>query len=415
MTKSKGALCLAVFAALGCGQVVHDPPCKSAAECATGETCADGSCVASDSGVSSGGGAPGGAGGLGSSGGEGGLGANGGVGASGGAAGSGGNVGSEDCTDGVDNDGNGHVDCEDPGCQPAFWCAPAIPLGWTGPVALFEGAAPAPDCSSSGFPIMAQDAYADIDGGTVACPSCQCNVTSSSCTAALQFFSDPACGGSCWLCSTPFPFEITAGDPCQPIPPLCHDGNKKPVAVEVQVKGSASCTPVANGSEVIPKPAWGKSVRACGHPKPAGGGCAAGTCLPKPHQPFEQAFCIYADGDVPCPGVYVKKRLAHLAFSDNRDCTACGCGEAAGVTCDDAVVFLGTEVCVTAGWPVKPNKCSGIVQDQTLLSGTCDGGADADTRSAKLLAKPSGGACSPSGGQAVGSVYPKAPITFCCM
>src|SRR5580698_10770098 len=36
----------------------------------------------------------------------------------------------ENCTDGIDNDGNGLVDCADPACQPAYTCVTA-PAGWT--------------------------------------------------------------------------------------------------------------------------------------------------------------------------------------------------------------------------------------------------------------------------------------------
>lgn len=117
-----------------------------------------------------------------------------------------GGAGAEACTDGIDNDGDGYVDCEDPDCQPAFQCVLSVPRGWEDPVAIHEGSAQPPGCEQSGFPVLERDAHTDIDAGTLVCPSCQCTVATSSFTATLEFFSGAACTGSCWLCATPSPF-----------------------------------------------------------------------------------------------------------------------------------------------------------------------------------------------------------------
>src|SRR5262245_29388782 len=68
--------------------------------------------------------------------------------ATGGAGGSSGGAGSasssssssgaENCQNGLDDDGDGNIDCADPKC-PGFQCATAAPAGWSGPGPLWIG------------------------------------------------------------------------------------------------------------------------------------------------------------------------------------------------------------------------------------------------------------------------------------
>src|SRR5262245_6655050 len=48
-------------------------------------------------------------------------------------------TGDEDCTNGVDDNGDGLIDCADPRCSPGFACVSIIPTGWQGYVALYHG------------------------------------------------------------------------------------------------------------------------------------------------------------------------------------------------------------------------------------------------------------------------------------
>jgi hypothetical protein len=46
----------------------------------------------------------------------------------------------ENCFDGIDNNGNGLIDCADPSCAGIAMCAAAVPAGWMGHAALYDGA-----------------------------------------------------------------------------------------------------------------------------------------------------------------------------------------------------------------------------------------------------------------------------------
>src|SRR5689334_5880623 len=57
----------------------------------------------------------------------------------------------EDCTNGVDDNDDGLIDCADPGCS-GYACVSVIPMGWQGYVALYDGpAAKDPGCGGD-FP-----------------------------------------------------------------------------------------------------------------------------------------------------------------------------------------------------------------------------------------------------------------------
>ncbi|MBK7581490.1 MAG: hypothetical protein IPI67_14930 [Myxococcales bacterium] len=345
----------------------------------------------------------------------------------GGTGGTGGGGGPENCTNGVDDDGDGKIDCEDTDCQAGFTCAPSLPTGWVGPVAMFEGAAPAPDClQSGGYPTIKQNANSTIKAGAATCPTCACDpATGAQCTADLFMYDDTACQGNFWTTSTSPPYAPTAlvssSGQCVTYS-LCHGaddaGTYKPTSVNfknLQVSGG-TCSPKTTGTKNIVAPTWDKAVRACGDASGAGKGCGTtGACLPKPKAPFGTGLCVYKTGDVACPsGAYSQKKLSYLNFTDNRDCDACACGSASSGTCSNPSLKIYTDACVTNEQTVTANACVLASNDPTTQSGGC-AGFPADTRGAKLTATVSGATCPASGGQVTGSAAPTEPVTFCCL
>jgi hypothetical protein len=379
-------------------------------------------------GVSGGGVGGGGTGGGGVGGGGTGGGSGGGTGGGVGGGGTGGGSGAENCTNGVDDDGDSKVDCEDTDCQSGFTCAPGAPSGWTGPVAMFEGAAPAPDClQSGGYNTIKQNASSDLKPGSAACPSCACtSPTGMTCTGDVWVYEDTSCTGLVWTTSTSPPIAptdvVSTADSCSTVS-LCHGaddaGTYKPSAVKlenVQISGG-TCTPQPTGTKNVPTPTWDKVVRACGDAAGSGKGCGtAGSCLPRPKTPFGTGLCIYKDGDQPCPsGAYSTKKLTHKSFADTRDCSACACGSAGGGSCSNAQLKSYTDACSSGEQTVALNQCVALSNDPTTGTGSGCPGFPTDTRGFKLTATPSGATCPPSGGQVTGSAAGSEPITFCCL
>src|SRR4051812_19027561 len=63
----------------------------------------------------------------------------------------------DDCLDGIDNDGDGDIDCADTNCRPDFECAVAPLAGWTGPLYVEDAphdpaAPPAEPCPDGKLP-----------------------------------------------------------------------------------------------------------------------------------------------------------------------------------------------------------------------------------------------------------------------
>jgi hypothetical protein len=402
----------------------------------------------SDSGFGGSGGASGGVAGTGAGGtgaggtgaggtGAGGTGAGGTGGATGGTGGTTGGTGGsgnfggalgENCTNGVDDDGDTQVDCLDAECQAGFTCVPSIPAGWTGPTALYAGAATAPDClNSGGYTTVKQTAHGGLTPGSASCPTCSCDGTTGvSCEASIVLMTDATCGGgTCWggkagllECGTA-PFNnitVPNGLACSLLPTLISStgaGAKGVWAGPLTSLGGA-CTSGQTGTKNIPTPTWSQSVRACGDGPSTGKGCGAGACMPRPATPFESGLCIYRTGDEVCPSPFAKKTLAHQNFSEGRDCSACAC-DPPSAACTGTLTLYTNDTCAANPTIVTPNTCTGIPVDPdplTVFPPGTGGMPPADTRAGKLVAS---GTCPPKGGQVTGAATATGPITFCCL
>src|SRR5262245_29671494 len=91
----------------------------------------------------------------------------------------------EDCTNGVDDDGDGAVDCEDPDCAgAAFTCVAPAPADWNGP-AIF-GQTVGDHALACATPWTKK-----VDAPT--CTACSCS--GGTCGTPSSSFSDGSCSG----------------------------------------------------------------------------------------------------------------------------------------------------------------------------------------------------------------------------
>jgi hypothetical protein len=353
-------------------------------------------------------------------------------GSGGGPGGSGGGTGDENCVNGMDDDSDGQIDCADSDCQPLYACVPAVPAGWTGPVAFYEGTNAAPLCNASGgFPTQKQSAHSGIVPGDATCPTCECNFTGTPvCKANLVFGSTADCqSGCCWgsapgIC-TGSPLTATNGT-CLGVG-LCQNGTIKPTAIEItSASVSGTCTSAANGTADIPTPTWTNEVRACGDAVATGKGCGTdGACMPVPAAPFGSSACIYKTGDTSCPSPFSTKHLVHQNTQDTRSCTPCSCGALTGGDCTGGTVSVFPAAgCGSGAQTATIGACNDIGIDPSptpAQPGQCEATPGvpnpADSRSVLYSgATPSGTpSCPPSGGQVSGAATAIDPITFCCL
>jgi hypothetical protein len=302
----------------------------------------------------------------------------------------------EDCTNGIDDNCDGKIDCADPQCMPSYMCTPAFPPGWSGPVAVFEqdsdgGAPTVPPCPSA-YPTLAQDGHATP---LAAGASCQCTCQGP-CSLVVSTYTNNNCGGT-HLCAA-----TTVSASCVPAAGACAVQTAK-ITTGVAFAG---CSPGAQKS--VPPYSWVTAARACasGRTTYFQGGCDAGqVCAEAPPTTFARGLCIYQSGNPACPaGGYAVAHAVYGDAGDSRDCNASACqcsGGAAGGTCSATNVTLSSA-----------SNCAG----GACLGGSC--GAPFPLTSSPYIGATltySSGSCTSTGtASPVGTVTPNTPTTICC-
>ncbi len=300
----------------------------------------------------------------------------------------------ENCLDGIDNDCNGKIDCQDEACA-AFACAAAVPAGWQ-PAALTltldAGCAPA---------FAQAGAFNEGPADPIAC-SCSCAADPGECRGWLVQSTSPGCSNPLTPQPPNGPIFMHADGGCadrfMTIPPNTY----------MQILDAAPVTDTCT-STTIAKPrsvTFAASGTACLAPS-AGGGCQPSqpSCVPASAKPF--AACIGHAGDVPCPdgGAWTRHVTGARdgdggsAIASDAGCSACACTPMS--TCTSPSVGLNGNTC--SGGPIR----KATVTDLCVIPGTTS--ADSYEFTAVRNA-----ACAPGGSTPTGRVTLAAPTTICC-
>ncbi|HJX51876.1 MAG TPA: hypothetical protein VJ801_03840, partial [Polyangia bacterium] len=257
----------------------------------------------------------------------------------------------EDCMNGVDDDGDGFVDCADSDCTSAgYMCVPQVPVGFTGPVEVYEGPAEIVTCD----PFWTADYF-----GGYAAP--QCNVSCSPCTCDAP---TGAICGSPGFWSTTDASALCPGRAPVATPLVCATLPEKTAKMFATPGTASGGSCAAGGGTLNPQdPIW-NTGHLCGADAKGGGGCDKGSvCWPKPQKAFLPQACVFASGDLSCPGTgYPFKRSYYdtKKYSDTRACDAstCGCGIPAKVSCSGELDVWSTSLCKGIGTPIAlPSPC----------------------------------------------------------
>jgi len=305
----------------------------------------------------------------------------------------------------VDNDGDGLVDCADPGCQAGFTCVDADPPGWKGHFYVTETALPAgaaPPCPTD----LTPDTDFESPAGPAQCSACSCSAAQGASCAPPQI----SCSSNSFNCG---------GSPQDWTPALQDGACHKPtnllgnaIFLSCQLKSGTTltspgqCTP--STVDFPNKSPWQKRVDACGTDK-AGGGCGGGkVCVPRGAGTPNESLCVRHDGTMPCPSGFTKTIQAYASASDDRACTDCTCGGANTTCSDGSYTFFDLDNCATGGAGTSnPVTIGGNCTDVSAL-------LDTGSWSARATLPKASGTCPAGGGVPTGSVQPSQPLTYCC-
>ena len=224
----------------------------------------------------------------------------------------------ENCSNGVDDDCNGLVDCADPACMTAGYActAAAIPAGWT--LVAYSGTT-RPVCPAS---YGAEQAIISAPGGAADTCGCVCSGSAAVCGGTASYSGYPnACStgaasvnvavnnGACGAVST----SVTSGDYYQ----LYYASTAQAQQGTCTGAGKATATPTPSFS----------AGATCAAPSQLGAGCSAGVCAPPTGSAFDA--CVSQAGDVACPTFgFTQKVLVSTGspgYVDQRGCGACPC------------------------------------------------------------------------------------------
>lgn len=282
----------------------------------------------------------------------------------------------ENCTDGIDNACDGHIDCADQPACAAYECAPPVPNTWIGPVLLWTGGYPAPSVPScpAGY-ATAVDAFGGLIAAPDTCP-CQCAATGQKCSGTATIYTDEACYD---LCAT----VTLSSNACTAF--TCTGGGVDGAwKVTAPVASAGTCTPTVTPSGA--PPSWQTTARICAY---AGrvdvpGGCTNPTnqCLPKPTAPFGSELCVYQPGvQTACPAPYnasAQPVVVYKSFADGRGCGACTCSPtptagscSGGASLYNGSLCAGAALASTVTCGGYSNSPGSAEANFTLTAGTC--------------------------------------------
>jgi hypothetical protein len=325
----------------------------------------------------------------------------------------------EDCTNGVDDDCNGEIDCADSYCQGlGFGCAPQWPGGgaWEAPVALYDltvpnGPAPTPPPCVGDYQNDIMDGHDTPVAGAANC-ACSCGpVQDGGCTTPyVAVWTSAGCGGTIY--SAP----VAADGTCT-IVESAQDGINSGEIVDAGLP-SGQCVPTLDASVPAWNPgaaaSWAGTGRVCApnaRPYFAGpaGGCGAGTvCVePAPSTFGAGKICLLSSGQVACPAAYGVQHTYYDGGVDNRGCTdGCSCAAPVGVRCQPTVNLYSDGDCSGTAHPVMTsctNATSGSLGSNNKVS-------------ANATSSASGGECTASAGATAptGGVSPSTGATTVC-
>ncbi|MCS6914027.1 MAG: hypothetical protein RMK29_18660 [Myxococcales bacterium] len=290
----------------------------------------------------------------------------------------------ENCIDGIDNDGDCLVDCDDSECASGELCQ-RIPglLGY----GVFTRGGPPELCPVGTTLHGPPSLYDRIDDTQQACSGCLCGPITA-CVSELRIYSNNACSNN-QLISPALSLTSTASS-CVGL----NDSYSQAKSAIVDPP-RAVCQP--DGTNARPNPAWSQTARLC-RSDTASQHCTTPACILR--ELHDVRPCL-ATTESTCPSPFTVKQVWYRTYTDSRTCQ-CTCMGGAPA-CEGTVTLVEGMNCMAS------NKVG-------LTYGEC--------RSTPSNFRPqwvdngikpkSGQSCTPSG-TAQGRPMLSDPVTICCL
>lgn len=316
-------------------------------------------------------------------------------GGAGGTAGAGGaETGTEDCTNNIDDDNDGLIDCEDTADCGHFISAPEPPLGYKGPVVL-SGDAKSFSCEGD-WSVATVNGEANIVAKPANCP-CTCDAPTGRTCPHLMVTGYT--GANCTL--TSMGTLTFNNDQCiGAVSPPWNGVISAKIVVDAPTGGTCAVT---STDPPIEDPTIEHRF-VCGRNEFGVGKATGEVCVPKPLATAEQRVCVYAMGDVMCPqaSVFSERTVLYQSHDDQRKCNkACTCGAPTGGSCTGTITVFSTNGnCANTGSPLPAD-------------GACHDKAGFNSQKA-TIDPPMGSSCSPAIRMPSGQVTGIGPTTVCC-
>lgn len=293
----------------------------------------------------------------------------------------------ENCFNGVDDDGDGAIDCADADCGPIAVCVPdpTMAADFRLGTMISEGR----DCPAS-YNGERIEVHSGLVGG--GCTGCSCSASVTCSVDLYRYEVDQACPGNertlLGTMTWTYPDEQKSS---------CLLGN------ENTGKGYASAAVVTNhpcvpqGTPTVPPPTWDNNAAFCPTGS-RGGGCAGGAvCVPR-----ARTYCVAAEGEKTCPTGFTKNVDWFKGFRDTRTCGACQCGAQTPGSCEQ----LAAENNAGQG-------CQGGAGGSIPVGGDNCNFTARDYPSHQLIGKPREPKC-PGVSETSGELVGTEPVTICC-
>lgn len=311
----------------------------------------------------------------------------------------------EDCQNGVDDDQNGQVDCEDAACVPGYECVPEIPAGlsasWVMDIAYPTAITP-PACPDG------KPAEIDYVGPAMStdCGACDCTYSGYTCTGpsvACAYYDD-VCAGSGNVFAWP-------KNNCLDFPGVPGGFNEFASCKIIEApKLATQGTCTATESTLQNVNTWERQLFVCPAGTSAGKGCAnGGACIPKKAGDFANAStCVLiTDPLAVCPAGFTKTEVD--AFDDgidDRACTSCICDANSVICAGGSATVHDASACMLSS-PYDPVTLPANGDCQPLHFYVDNGQA-----SLNVVFPTATGTCAQPAG--TGSVTPTGPRKVCC-
>ena len=285
----------------------------------------------------------------------------------------------EDCSNGVDDDGDETIDCADSDCG-SFRCF-AVPGGWQGPVVITEGRTVPSSCPTPYSVKQLSGDSGELSWQQASCAGCRCSGLSCSGQPKVSMYFEATCENSLGS------FALST-DVCQTTV-LGHRITSPPNTI-------GTCQVTAGGDIASrPDPEWDLETLGCGLLTNNAGGCGGtGVCAPQAPSGFDtNRLCVFRAGSHTCPSGFVAANSVYEGYEDSRACSQCSCVRQGA--CSTIVRYTGEE-------------CqSGAIESEGSV-------ACFSSQAYKSFRWTPNPACMPSGGQPVGSVAGTGETTVCC-